>query len=48
VTQRAQLRPHAQIWEHLALPWITDLPLIASGAKQRDALPIPPGGDSDA
>jgi hypothetical protein len=48
VTQRAQLRPHAQIWEHLALPWITDLPLIASVAKQRDALPIPPGGDSDA
>ena len=28
VTQRAQLRPFAQIWAQLALPWISDLPLI--------------------
>jgi hypothetical protein len=28
VTQRAQLRPYAQIWEQLAMPWISGLPLI--------------------
>lgn len=33
VTQRAQLRPHAQIWEHLALPWISDLARIPSATK---------------
>ena len=33
VTQRAQLRPYAQIWEHLAMPWISDLPLIPSAAQ---------------
>ena len=34
VTQRAQLRPHAQIWETLAMPWISDLPLIPNAPKQ--------------
>ena len=28
VTQRAQLRPTAQIWHQLALPWLSGLPLI--------------------
>jgi hypothetical protein len=28
VTQRAQLRPYAQIWRHLAVPWLPELPSI--------------------
>ena len=48
VTQRAQLRPFAQIWAHMALPWISDLPLMPKAPKQGDALPIPSGGGSDA
>ncbi|MDB5873646.1 MAG: hypothetical protein JWQ07_3088 [Ramlibacter sp.] len=32
VTQRAQLRPSAQIWRHLALPWLSDLPSIPDAA----------------
>ncbi|MBC5767964.1 GFA family protein [Ramlibacter albus] len=28
VTQRAQLRPHAQLWRNLALPWLAELPSI--------------------
>ena len=38
VTQRAQLRPFAQIWAHLALPWIADLPLVPKGPKQEAQL----------
>jgi len=34
VTQRAQLRPYAQIWESLAMPWISDMPLIPNAPKQ--------------
>lgn len=48
VSQRAQLRPYAQIWAHLAMPWISDLPLIPNAPEQRDALPLAPGGGSDA
>ena len=28
VTQRAQLRPFGQIWQHLAMPWLSDLAAI--------------------
>jgi hypothetical protein len=38
VTQRAQLRPHAQIWAHLALPWVSELRLIPNAAKEKDCI----------
>ena len=37
VTQRAQLRPHAEIWAQLAMPWISGLPLLPEAAKRKDA-----------
>jgi hypothetical protein len=33
VSQRAQLRPHAQIWPQLAMPWVAELPLIPDPAS---------------
>ena len=33
VTQRAQLRPSAQIWQHLALPWVAGLALIPPSSE---------------
>ena len=48
VTQRAQLRPYAQIWADLALPWVSELRLIPSAPKEKDALPAPSIGGSDA
>ena len=48
VTQRAQLRPHAQIWAHLALPWVSELRLIPNAPKENDALPAPSIGGGDA
>ena len=48
VTQRAQLRPLAQIWGNLALPWISELPLLLNAPNERDALPFTSGGGSAA
>jgi hypothetical protein len=28
VAQRAQLRPSLQVWQHSALPWVTELASI--------------------
>jgi hypothetical protein len=48
VTQRAQLRPSAQIWANLALPWISELSLLPNGPKEIHAPPFTPGRGSDA
>jgi hypothetical protein len=48
VTQRAQLRPSAQIWQHLALPWLSELPLIPGSSKQQGVAPPLSRGRGDA
>ena len=48
VTQRAQLRPSVQIWQHLALPWLSELPLIPGSSEQQGVVPPLPGGRGDA
>ena len=48
VTQRAQLRPSAQIWQHLALPWLSELPLIPVSSEQQGVVPTLSGGRGDA
>jgi hypothetical protein len=48
VAQRAHLRPSAQIFRHLGLPWLSELPLIPDISEQQGvALPVS-GGRSDA
>ncbi|GCL61720.1 GFA family protein [Pseudaquabacterium pictum] len=45
VTQRAQLTPAVQIWQHSALPWVADLlPLPGSPAQQAFLPAAPPTG----
>ncbi len=39
VTQRAQLRPFAEIWRQLALPWLAELPLVPGSPSQQDVAP---------
>ena len=41
VTQRAQLRPSTQIWQHSAMPWIADLRAVPSSPQQQAFLPAP-------
>ena len=48
VNQRAQLRPSAQIWANVALPWISELSLLRKGPKETDALPSTSTRGSDA
>jgi hypothetical protein len=48
VTQRAQLRPSTQIWQHLALPWLSELTLIPGSSKQQGVVPPLSGGRGDA
>ena len=48
VAQRAQLRPYAQIWQHLALPWLSELPLIPSPSEQQGIVSPGSGGRGDA
>jgi hypothetical protein len=48
VTQLAQLRPSAQIWQNLALPWLPELPLIPGRTVQQGVVPPLSGGGSDA
>jgi hypothetical protein len=35
VKQRAQLQPAAQIWQHSALPWLSELPAVPGSARQQ-------------
>jgi hypothetical protein len=42
VTQRAQLKPVVQLWQHSALPWLAELPSIPGSPEQQGFLP--PGG----
>jgi hypothetical protein len=41
VEQRAQLAPAVQIWQHSALPWLSELASVAGSAKQQAFLPAP-------
>lgn len=41
VTQRAELRPAVQIWQHSALPWLADLPAVPGSPEQQALLPAP-------
>jgi hypothetical protein len=39
VKQRAQLQPAAQIWQHSALPWLSELPVVPGSARQQALRP---------
>jgi hypothetical protein len=39
VAQRALLKPAVQIWQHSALPWLSDLPAIPGSSEQQAFLP---------
>jgi hypothetical protein len=39
VTQRAQLKPAVQIWEHSALPWLPELQALPASPEQQAYLP---------
>jgi hypothetical protein len=41
VTQRAQLGPAVQIWQHSALPWLPELQSVPGSAEQQKFLPPP-------
>ena len=41
VTQRAQLRPSVQIWQNLALPWLSELASIPGSSEQQASVPPP-------
>jgi hypothetical protein len=42
VTQRAQLKPAAQIWQHSALPWLDELASVPGSSEQQAFLPALP------
>jgi hypothetical protein len=42
VTQRAQLKPAAQIWQHSALPWLEELASVPGSSEQQAFLPALP------
>ncbi len=43
VRQRAQLKPAVQIWQHSALPWLSELASIPGSPEQQAFLPaVPP------
>ena len=39
VTQRALLKPAVQIWQHSALPWLSELPSTPGSPEQQAFLP---------
>lgn len=38
VRQRAELKPHAQIWHHSAMPWLSELSQVPSSPEQQAIL----------
>jgi hypothetical protein len=44
VEQRAQLKPAVQIWQHSALPWLSELASVPGSPEQQALLPASPGG----
>jgi hypothetical protein len=48
VVQRAQLRPSAQIFQHLALPWLSELPMIPDISQHQGVVSPVSGGRGDA
>ena len=45
VTQRAELVPSAQIWQHSALPWLSELHRVPGSPEQQAFLPAAPRAD---
>jgi hypothetical protein len=41
VAERSQLKPAAQIWQHSALPWLSELPAVPSSPEQQSFLAPP-------
>ena len=41
VSQRAQLKPSAQIWQHSAMPWLAELQAVPGSPGQQSYLPAP-------
>ncbi len=39
VKQRARLKPAVQIWQHSAMPWLSDLPSIPGSPEKQRFLP---------
>ena len=46
VTQRAQLKPAVQIWQHSALPWLPELATVPGSSGQEAFLPVAPPPDA--
>jgi hypothetical protein len=42
VKQRAQFKPAVQIWQHSALPWVSQLASVPGSAEQQSFLPAAP------
>jgi hypothetical protein len=42
VAQNGQLKPAAQIWQHSALPWLSELQSIPGSPEQQNFLPSKP------
>ena len=47
VTQRAELTPAVQIWQHSSLPWVTELHGIPGSQEQQAFLPALPATDGN-
>ena len=41
VEQRSRLVPSAQIWQHSAMPWLSELDRIEASPEQQAFLPVP-------
>lgn len=48
VTQRARFRPAVQIWQHSALPWVTQLASVPGSPEQQAFLPVVPPPENAA
>lgn len=41
VEQRSQLKPSVQIWQHSAMPWLSELPSVPGSPAQQSFMPAP-------
>lgn len=46
VRQRAELVPSTQIWQHSAMPWLTELDRIEGSPEQQSFMPAAPPADT--
>jgi hypothetical protein len=42
VSQRAQFKPSVQIWQHSAVPWVSELASVPGSPQQQSFLPAEP------